>query len=151
MLEKNWDRGWFIHLSTVNVWGLFIHKHDLTLIIIDYAFGSAHVKSAFDPKSVFRRSSRLARRTWVLKHVKAWLIYPVQTTGEIKPFLIWNNAVFIPGGGKNLPQTKFGILKLIKVDYWWSRDLWRHRPAQVEFLNGPRILSYHEKLTIRNF
>ena len=49
MVEKNWDRGWFIHFK-------------LTLIIIDCAFGSAHVKSAFDPKSVLRRSSRLAKR-----------------------------------------------------------------------------------------
>ena len=42
--------------------------------------------------------------------------YPVQTTGEIKPVLIQSNAVFIPGGAKNLPQTKFGILKLLKVN-----------------------------------
>ena len=38
MLEKNWDRGWFIH------------QHDLPLVNIDYASGSAHVKIGVWPK-----------------------------------------------------------------------------------------------------
>ena len=31
--------------------------------------------------------------------------------------------VFNPERAKDLPQTKFGILKQLKVYLWWSRDL----------------------------
>ena len=52
----------------------------------------------------------------IYEHIILWHdLYPVQTTGKIKVklFLIESNIAFIPEGAQNLPQTKFGILKLL--------------------------------------
>ena len=85
-----------------------------------------------------------------LKDVKAWLISSAHHRRDKTVFDL-KQRHFISGEAKILPQTKFGNLKLLKVYLWWSCDLWRHRLTQIEFQNGPRIVSYHKKLTVRNF
>ena len=51
-----------------------------------------------------------------LKHVKAWLTFSTDHRKDKTVFDL-KQRCFIPGGARNLLQTKFCILKLFKVYY----------------------------------
>ena len=61
-------------------------------------------------------------------------LYPVQAPPKDKTISDLKQGFLIPAGAKNLPHTKFGILKLLEVYLWWSHDSWRHRLAQNDFI-----------------
>ena len=86
------------------IWGWFIHQHDLTLIIIDYAFGSAHVKIGVWPKvglqafftvgQAWRTPQPLQIKSVELNWIKCWTSHEPKWLTWVQ--LMWSTA-FDPG------------------------------------------------------